>query len=69
MYLALIFILQICDSLSVRPDVAKFSYFGKSLKVFWAFLNGLFIIWQNVEPTLGNLLCFWANFHCKWQNI
>ena len=30
----------------------------------------LFIIWQNAQPTLGNLLCFWAHFHCcKWPNI
>ena len=27
-------------------------------------------IWKKFEPTLANLMCFWANFHCvKWPNI
>ena len=32
--------------------------------------NGLFLFWQNTEPTLANLGHYWANFHCcKWQYL
>ena len=35
-----------------------------------ASFNGLFLIWQNAEPTLANLGHYWANFHCcKWPNL
>ena len=29
------------------------------------FCRVYFGIWQNVEPTLKNLVCFWVNFHCS----
>ena len=30
----------------------------------------LFGTWQNLEPTLANLLCHWTIFQCcKWPNI
>ena len=49
----------------VWPDLAKFCHFGKTLQVF-----GLFLIWQNAEPTLANLWHYWANFHCcKWSYL
>ena len=32
-------------------------------------IEGLFLIWQNIKPTLANLLHYWAYFHCyKWPN-
>ena len=34
------------------------------------FIKGLYSIWQNVQPTLANLLYFWANLQCcKLANI
>ena len=52
---------------AVQPwllEVCKLS-FG-----LWAFLEGLFSIWQNVEPTVANNLCYWANFCCsKYPNL
>ena len=41
--------------------------FGEILPQYYqslAFLDGLFSIWQNCEPTLVNFLCHWANIHC-----
>ena len=36
----------------------------------WQLFGGLFLIWQNSQPTLVNLLHYWAKFHCcKWPNI
>ena len=32
------------------------------LSPVWQFLDGLFCPWQNIEPTLANLLCHC----CKW---
>ena len=33
----------------------------------WQFNEGLFIIWQNLLPTLSNFVNNWAIFHgCKW---
>ena len=27
------------------------------------------VYWQNFEPTLAKVLCFWTNFHgCKWPS-
>ena len=50
--------------------LAKFRHFGKILKVFGQLLKALFTIWQNFEPTLANILCYWANLHpYKWPNI
>ena len=37
---------------------------------FGPFLEGLFCVGQNVEPTWGKFLFFWAKFHCCiWPNI
>ena len=48
----------------------NFATLAKILKVFRAFLKGSFIMGQNVEPTLGNMLCFGAIFYyCKWPNV
>ena len=42
----------------------------QNLKVFRQLLKALFTIWQSFEPTLANILYFWANLHYfKWQNI
>ena len=36
----------------------------------WLIFGRSFPIWQNVEPTLANMLHYWASFHCfKWPNI
>ena len=47
--------------------------FGKILPLWqkftslWQIFNGLFLFWQNTEPTLANLWRYLANFHCcKW---
>ena len=43
--------------------------FGKILPLWqrftsiWQFFDSLFLIWQNAEPTLANLVHFWANLH------
>ena len=43
--------------------------FGK-ISPLWKILDGLFFIWEIVEPTLSNLLYYWANLNsCKWPNI
>ena len=48
----------------------KISPLSQNFKKFWPFLEQLFSIWQNCEPTLANILYFWANFHCsQWPNI
>ena len=41
----------------VWPDLAKFGHFGKILKVIGQLLKALFTIWQNLQPTLANILC------------
>ena len=42
----------------------------QKFKSLWQIFEGLFLIWQNVEPTLANLLHYWGNFHCcSWPNI
>ena len=47
--------------------MVKFGHLGKILKSLWPFLNQLFSIWQDCEPTLANI---WAHFNCsKWPNI
>ena len=48
----------------VWPDLMKFCHLGKICKSLWALLEGLFSIWQNVQPTLTKVVWFWANFQC-----
>ena len=63
------FLKNVMKNDAVWTDLAKFCHFGKSLRL-WQIFNGLFLIWQNAEPTLANLLHYWANFHCcKWPNL
>ena len=48
----------------------QFGHFGKKFKCLWQIFDRLFLIWQNVEPTLRNLVHYWANFYCcKQPNI
>ena len=36
----------------------------------WQIVDSLFLICQNVEPTLTNLVHYWADFYCfKWPKI
>ena len=47
----------------------NYNHFGKILKV-WTFLEGLLSICHNIELSLANLWCYWANFNlCKWSNV
>ena len=38
----------------VVPEMAKFCRFGKTLKIFWLFFEGLFYMGQNIEPNSVN---------------
>ena len=50
--------------------LGEISPLWQNLKVFEQLKKALFTIWQNFEPTLSNILCFWANLHSyKWPNI
>ena len=49
------------SSCSMWPDLVKIRHFCKTLTV-WSFVEGLFCIWQTIEPTLA-IICYWANFH------
>ena len=41
----------------------------QNFKHLWQNFDCLFLIWQNVEPTLANFVHNWAIFHgCKWTN-
>ena len=46
-----------------RDPVFSVSRFVK-ISALWPNFDCSFFIWQNVEPTLANLLHFWAHFHC-----
>ena len=47
----------------------KISLLWQNCTSIWYFFHSLFLMWQNVETTLANLLHFWANFHrFKWPN-
>ena len=53
-----------CDQ--IWRNFTTLAIFQKS----WSILYRLFIVEQNFEPTLTNLLCYLANFHCcKLPNI
>ena len=53
----------------LSPVLAKFRHFGKLLKVFVQFSDGLLSIWKPFVPTLA-FLCNWPNCHCcKWPKI
>ena len=55
---------------AVWPDLAIFHYFCKNFTSLWQIFEGLFLSWQNGEPTLANVWHYWANFHCcKCPNI
>ena len=61
------------DSPGIKSSVTRFDEISPVwiiLKSLWQFLEDLFSIWSNFEPTLTKNLCYWANFHCfKWSNI
>ena len=51
-------------------SVTKFSPLSQYFASLWQNFEGLFLIWQNIKPTLPHLFHHWANFHCyKWSNI
>ena len=48
----------------------EISALWQSFTNLWKIFEGLFLIQQNLEPTLANFLHYWAHFHfCKWENI
>ena len=48
----------------------EISLLRQNLKWLWQILIGSISIWQNLEHTWANCLCYWANFQCyKWPNI
>ena len=55
--------------ISTKPKV-KAMLALPSDQILRFFFYFLLLIWQNVEPTLANLLHHWPSFHwCKWPNI
>ena len=45
-------------------------FFWQNFTSLLQIFDSLFLIWQNIEPILANLLHCWGNFHCcKWPNI
>ena len=59
--------------MSFMTSVTRFGEISPLWQKFtslWTIFDGLFLNWQNAEPTLANWKRFWANFHyCKWPNI
>ena len=48
----------------------EISSFWQNFTSLLQIFDSLFLIWQNIEPILANLLHCWGNFHCcKWPNI
>ena len=48
----------------------KISPLWQNFTSLWANFDSLFLIWQNVEITLANLVHYWAKFHsCQRPNI
>ena len=58
--------------LNLDASVSRFGEMSpqwQNLKHLWQNFDCLFFIWQNVEPTLANVLHYWAHFHrYKWPN-
>ena len=56
--------------------LASVTRFGEISPLLLHFMNvcqmvdGLFCVWQILEPTLAKMLCFWEAFQCfTWPNI
>ena len=53
---------------TVWPDL--FRHLGNFFINLRQIVQGLLSVWQNIDPTLAKMLCFWATFSCcKWPNI
>ena len=55
--------LPTCGPIAVWPDLAKFRHFGEILQYLPKDFKLFSRILQNLDPTLANLLCYWANIH------
>ena len=54
-----------CDQI-----LAKLYHFGKKMKIFWQFFEGLISFWRgNVEPTFTIFLLLENFQRDKWPNI
>ena len=51
-----------CPQASVRQDLAKIRHFGKVLKAFGRFFEGLLSIWKIYEPILEISYASWQIF-------
>ena len=47
---------------AVWPDLVIFYFLVQIYNNLWPFLEDLFSIRKNFEPTLANILGYWANF-------
>ena len=57
-------------TLAAANLITSVTRIGAIFKVFGNCFEGLFSIRQNVDPTLANMLCYWASFYCcRWSNI
>ena len=69
----LVKIFWVKEIVSPHCSVTRFGEISPLWRQFtslWQIVDGLFLILQNVNPILANLLHNWANFHCcKWPNI
>ena len=71
LYLSLSFLtlyLSLFSPKRFRISVTRFGEISPHwVKVYyslWQFFDSFYLIWQNVEPTLANLVHHWANFYC-----
>ena len=56
-----------CSHFEIYVDQCdKISPLGQILSRFHFFV-GLFRVWPNFEPSLANLVCYWANFYAIGQ--
>ena len=43
--------------------------FWHNIKSLGQIVEGLFRIWQNIDPTVEKMFYHWASFHCyRWPN-
>ena len=56
------FSLRYSSASSSMTRFGKISLLWKNLRVLGEFFEGLSSIWQNVQSTFANILCYWGNF-------
>ena len=63
-----------CFALYYGNSVIRFDEISPLWQKFtrlWQIFEGLFLIWQNIRPTLAHFVHHWAIFHCCkiWPNM